>query len=157
MTDKATKILTPSFVTRQEQRIVGITRRISPATLSLIPQLWKDAINELGNAMQGIPNYGACFDFDRGSFTYLAGIADDGRFDTERLDHLILPASNYAVFNHEDHISRLNETWRLILEEWLPDADVVATREPEFELYTPDFDPATPGGVSIWIPVVPKG
>lgn len=155
MPDTSHKTLTPRFVTRPEQRLVGRNKRVSPATISEIPKHWNDTAADLGSAMNGIETYGACHSFDDGDFTYLVGMVDDGRVDTERLDHLVLPAGTYAVFDHDAHISSIHATWTSIFEAWFPTADYAPTSDPEFELYEANFDLETPGGVSIWIPVKP--
>ncbi len=102
----------------------------------------------------GIETFGACFDFKDDSFSYLCGFVDDGRIDTEELDHLVLPAGEYAVFDHEAHISTISDTWSAIFEGWMPEAQVVPGEGPEFEHYAADFDPEKPGRVSICIPIV---
>lgn len=146
-------VLTPRFETRTETRLVGIARRYTMETRSAIPRQWETAKDEIGPGFFGIPTFGACFDFRDDAFTYLCGLVDDGRVDTERLDHVTLPAGEYAVFAHKGHISDIAETWTAIFETWMPEADVSPGEGPEFELYDKDFDPEKPGGVSIWIPV----
>lgn len=149
--------LAPRRVTRAAPlRIFGVTRRVTHATVSEIPLIWDQATREMVLPMNGVETYGACFDFEGDSFTYMAGLVDDGRIDTEHFDHLVLPAGDYAVFDHEGHISSINETWAALFEGWFPGADVTPTAEPEFEVYAADFDAGKAGGVSIWIPVKPK-
>ncbi len=149
--------LTPEFVTRKEERLVGLARRYTMANRAKIPQLWQEAIDEIGQAMFGTVTYGACYDFEDEAFTYMVGLTDDGRVDGERLDHVILPAGEYAVFKHEGHISTIADTWRAIFDAWMPSSGVVPGEGPEFERYEIDFDVEKPGGVSIWIPIKRAG
>lgn len=145
--------LSPRFETRGAQRLVGSSRRYTMETRVKIPQQWQETAEEIGQAMFDVPCYGACYDFEDHSFSYLVGLADDGRLDTEGLDHLTLPAGEYAGFDHEGHISTIADTWTGIFEVWMPNAKVSPTDGPEFELYSKEFDLEKPGGVSIWIPI----
>ncbi len=146
--------LSPRFETRPQVRLAGISRRYSMETRARIPKQWDDFAADLGQAVMGIETFGACFDFKDDSFSYLCGFVDDGRIDTEALDHLVLPAGEYAVFDHEAHISTISDTWSAIFEAWMPEAQVVPGEGPEFEHYAADFDPEKPGRVSICIPIV---
>ena len=145
--------VSPRFETRGAQRLVGSSRRYTMETRVRIPQQWQETAEDIGHAMYDVPCYGACYDFQDDTFSYLVGIVDDGRLDTEGLDHLTLPAGEYAVFDHEGHISTISETWSAIFEAWMPNAAVAPTEGPEFELYSNEFDLEKPGGVSIWIPI----
>ena len=145
--------LSPRFVERADTRLVGLSRRFTMETRAQIPQHWLEEVSEIGHAMHDVPTFGAAHDFDGEHFSYLVGIRDDGRLDTERLDHVLLPKGEYAVFEHAGHISTISETWTAIFEAWLPNSGVTPTDGPEFEQYETHFDPEKPGGVSIWIPI----
>lgn len=149
--------VTPRFEKRAELRLVGLSRRYNMETRAKIPQQWQDAIAEMGEAMYEPQTFGACFDFKDDDFTYMVGIPDDGRIADDNLDRLTLPAGDYAVFEHEGHVSSISDTWSAIFESWMPAAEVTPGEGPEFELYEADFDPETPGGVSVWIPVTRDG
>lgn len=148
--------VTPRIEKRPELRLAGMSRRFTLETRARIPALWEEVAAELGHVMRGHVSFGVCYDFGEEGFRYLAGFVDDGRIDTERLDHVVLPAGNYAVFDHAGHISTIDGTWTAIFEDWMPNSDMAPGEGPEFELYAVDFDPATAGGVSVCIPVQPK-
>ncbi|MEM9425969.1 MAG: AraC family transcriptional regulator [Pseudomonadota bacterium] len=149
--------LDPAFVTRPEQRLVGLSRRFTMATRNQVPQFWQEAAAEIGQAMYGVETFGATYDFEGEAFTYMVAIADDGRIDTEHLNHLVLPAGDYAVFSHEGHISTIGDTWSAIFDAWASSADVTFADGPEFEHYAADFSLEAPGGVSICIPIKRAG
>ena len=142
--------------TRPSLRLAGLSRRYTMATRAAIPRQWEEFAAELGDAVKGIETFGACYDFHDDSFSYLCGFVDDGRVDTEPLDHLTIPGGDYAVFDHDAHISTISETWSAIFETWVPKADVAPGEGPEFEHYAKDFDVGKPGGVSVCIPIVRK-
>ncbi|MEM7753092.1 MAG: GyrI-like domain-containing protein, partial [Pseudomonadota bacterium] len=119
-----------------------------------VPAFWQEAAAEIGDAIYGVETYGVSYDFEDEAFTYMVALADDGRLDTEHLNHLVLPAGEYAVFAHEGHISGIGNTWSAIFEAWMPGADVSPADGPEFELYEPNFNLEKPGGVAIWIPII---
>lgn len=149
-----TKIAPPKIMTSPGYRIVGIAQRYTFAERTKIPALWERAIQEIGPAMFGTETYGVSYDFEDGAFKYLVGILDDGRVDTERLEHIALPAGRYAVFEHEGHISEIASTWSAIFENWAPDSGETIADGPEYELYAKDFSIEKPGGPAIWIPLV---
>ncbi len=146
--------LAPRFETRPQVRLAGVARRYTMETRAKIPKQWEEFASDLGSAVMGIETFGACYDFKDDGFSYLCGFVDDGRIDTEGLDHLILPAGEYAVFDHDAHVSTISDTWSAIFEAWMPEAKVSPGEGPEFEHYAKDFDPAKPGRVSVCIPVV---
>lgn len=152
MEPRAVPAPVPRIVDVPQRRIVGRSRRYTMEDRARIPAQWEATAAELGDAMYG-ETYGVCYGFDNGSFAYLVGFRDDGRIDTEGLDHVSVGPGRYAVFAHEGHISSITETWGAIFDHWMPNTDHKAGEGPEFELYAADFDASKPGGVSIWIPI----
>lgn len=135
-------------------RVVGRARRFSLEERSRVPAFWEEVIEEIGQYMWGNETFGVSYDFDeQEAMTYMVGFADDGRCDSSELDHLELVPGRYAVFDHAGHISTIAQTWAGIFDGGLAKAGVAPRGGPEFELYTKEFRPETPGGVSIWVPV----
>ena len=65
-----------------------------------------------------------------------------------------LPAREYAVFTHRDHVSTIDTTIDKIWNEWVPQAGLKVASAPCFERYGEEFDPQTGmGGMEIWIPL----
>src|SRR5262249_26500109 len=60
----------------------------------------------------------------------------------------------YAVFAHDDHVTRLRETYDAIWNVWFPQSGRTPVEAPSFERHNPTFDTRTGnGGVTIWIPI----
>lgn len=130
-----------------------------------IPSQWRRLVPHLGH----IPNqvggefehvtYGVCANSDdHGNFDYLAGVEVTDFSDLpEGFATLRIPAQDYAVFRHREHISAIRTTMRAIWTAWLPASTYEAADAPLFERYGPEFDPRTgEGGLEIWLPVEPK-
>ena len=67
-----------------------------------------------------------------------------------------MEAAEYAVFAHDANISRLNETFRAVLDDWLPASGRALADAPSLETYNDAFDPRTgDGGVKLWMPLRP--
>lgn len=147
----------PKITVRFEElsglRLVGMDRRHTMAERARIPAQWKEAATALAPEIFQGETFGVCHDFVDESFGYLVGYADDGRGETSDLDRIELPAGRYAVFDHGGHISEIAATWEAIFSSWAPESAIGFREGPEFERYEKGFDPETPGGVSIWIPV----
>jgi predicted transcriptional regulator YdeE len=95
---------------------------------------------------------------ENGQFRYLCGI------EVKRLGHIpsgleamkIEPA-RYAVFEHDDHVSGLYDTYRRVWNEALPAAELVAADAPIIERHNPSFNPATgEGGLTLWVPLAER-
>jgi predicted transcriptional regulator YdeE len=73
----------------------------------------------------------------------LAGTGFDGTWKTN-MDSLkatgkpLVPAQEYAVFTHRDHISTIRSTWATIWNKWLPESAREVSEAPNFELYGED-------------------
>lgn len=66
----------------------------------------------------------------------------------------ITAPQRYAVFLHEGPASRIGETWRAILGEWLPGSGHASAVAPDFEVYDRRFDTDRgTGPVEIWFPI----
>ncbi|MGI3186403.1 AraC family transcriptional regulator [Nioella aestuarii] len=144
----------PEIRTIDPISLVGRSDRFDMKTRTRIPALWDDTVSEWHDAMIGGPTYGVCSDFsDTGEFTYSVAFPGEA---SEGLERLTIPGGTYAVFAHEGHISTIARTWDAIFAKWAPVAEYDLKDGPEFELYDADFDPAKPGKVAVWVPVVPR-
>lgn len=66
-----------------------------------------------------------------------------------------LAPRTYLVFAHDDHITKLDNTYAAIWNEWFPEHGRTPAEAPGFQRHNATFDPRTGnGGVTIWIPVV---
>ena len=144
---------TPEFVTFDGLTLVGKSEHFTPETRAKIPGHCERCVAAFGDTLFGRETFGVCHDIDDHDFSYLVGVADDGREVEGRSDRLRIPPGRYAVFHHDGHISTISDTWSAIFDEWLPGAGLTPNGGSEFERYARDFDPSKVGGVSIWIPV----
>ena len=145
----------PAMRNRDAFRVVGLSANCTFEDTSAIPGLWQsfnDIEDDVKDAEAGAA-YGVCCDTEEnGRFRYLAGV--EARGTTDGMDHIEVPASRYAVFEHTGHISDLPKTVYTIWNKALPDLGLKPAKTPDFERYDGRFDPDTGRGtVEVWIPV----
>jgi predicted transcriptional regulator YdeE len=81
------------------------------------------------------------------------GVAQENPESSTKGERLTLEAGEYAVVQVND-TAMLRDTWRWLLEEWLPASGRREKHAPEFERYTDVSEAGTPiGPVEIWIPL----
>lgn len=98
--------------------------------------------------------YGVCYNVDESGYDYLCAVEMQDDADSfETFQYVETLARDYAVFTHEGLIDTIDQTWRTLMDRWLPEAGLKMAHAPSFEKYLPGFDPRTPGHVEIWIPV----
>jgi AraC family transcriptional regulator len=69
-----------------------------------------------------------------------------------------LPAQTYAVFEHDGHVSTIQNTYAAIWDNWLGVHGYDIADTASLEKHKPTFDTRTGlGGVEIWIAVKPRG
>jgi predicted transcriptional regulator YdeE len=142
--------------------LAGFSARYTPETLRRIPAQWGRFGAEVG-AIAGVTareSHGLCFEWRDGTMEYACALpVSPGAHLPEGWRPLMLPASRYAVFSHEDHVSTMMKAIEWILHTWLPGSG--ERRAPGFaggvelvEWYGPAFDPETGyGDVEIWVPL----
>jgi AraC family transcriptional regulator len=106
----------------------------------------------------GLSAYGVISDLFYGSegFQYLAAVEVSTVTDLQpELTAIRLPATRYAVFRHEEHVSKMRTTIHTIFNRSLDEHGIEPGDIPNFiEYYGPDFDvEAGQGDVEIWVPV----
>lgn len=148
----------PRFVKGKTMLIAGLGERYNSEASSHIPAQWQRFAPHLGHVpgQIGRTAYGViCNSDDAGNADYICGVevSDFSRLPPE-FSRVRIPAHEYAVFFHRDHISTIRRTWFTIWSNWLPESGYRITEAPEFELYGEGFDPVTGmGGVEIWVPI----
>ncbi len=109
---------------------------------------------------KGHSDFGLCFDMAGGkkNFDYFAGVEVTSLDGVQApLAGITLRPKTYAVFKHDGHVSRLNETVAAAWQ-WLPTSGRKldsGDAEPTFlEHYGETFDPQTGfGDIEVWFPV----
>jgi AraC family transcriptional regulator len=149
----------PRMVTSKPLLIAGVGDRFSHDNAAGIPGLWQrfhqtvDAIpGRIGRVAYGV----CCNGDDVGNFDYIAGVEVSDFSDLPRdFSRTRIPAAEFAVFSHPDHVSTIRRTMSAIWNHWLPASGCKVADAPIFERYDEGFNARTgEGGFEIWVPVV---
>jgi AraC family transcriptional regulator len=156
------KVLDARFETGRVLLISGIGSRYNCANTAGIATQWQGFVPHIGNiaGQVGRKAYGTMCNFDEdGNFDYICGVeVKDFSHVSPDFSTVRVPAQDYAVFTHSDHISTIRSTWMTIWNKWLPDSGREVEDAPNFELYGENFDSVTGRGlVEIWLPLKKNG
>lgn len=138
--------------------IGGMGERYTCETSAGIPAQWQRFVPHLGTISGQVScvAYGVSCNFDdEGNFDYVCGVevTDFTRLPRD-WSRVRIPAQEYAVFSHRDHISMIRSTWSTIWNKWLPESGREVADAPHFECYVEDFNSVTGNGsVEIWLPL----
>lgn len=146
----------PKFTELKPLKLVGTTRRYTMADRARIPAQWEETLQRLGSLMEDRETFGVCFGFEDDSFDYMVAITDEGHPDTEDLRRMTIPAGRYAVFAHAGDVTEIPATWEAIFSSWVPQSGEELGDGPEIERYEPGYEPTTPGGLAMWVPLKPS-
>ena len=124
-----------------------------------IPAFW-DEYFAGGLAKKVTPTLGVCGEMSQDSKDFLYGIGDfynEGKEVPEGFVLWSIPKNTWAVFKCVGAMpAAIQEMWKRIFNEWLPQAEYELLPPYDFELYT-DGDASSPDYVSeIWLPVKRK-
>jgi len=141
-------------------QLVGIRRMQTYGGMRIgIPEQWAEFEQWLPlPGQQGQVSYGVMCQETGDGFEYMTGVEVSDFLDAPaELGRMRMPSQHYAVFAHTGSIETVGETWRAVMEEWLPRAAWADAHTPPFERYDERFDSVTgQGELELWIPVVPK-
>ena len=148
----------PRFEHAKEILVAGLSESYTLQNRDKIPRQWERFAPNIGKVpgQIGQVSYGVCWNVSPGRrFEYLSGVEVT---DAERLpaefSTVRLPAREYAIFTHRDHVSAIGNTIDKIWNEWAPQAGLKLASAPCFERYTEEFNPKTgTGGMELWIPL----
>jgi len=142
----------------REMTIAGLNETYNKETRANIPAQWERFAPQIGKVpgRVGDVTFGVAWNFvpDCG-FDYLTGVevGNSAKLPTD-FKQVKLGARRYAVFTHEEHVSKLPETIDKIWMEWVPESGLKTAQAPCFERYSEEFCPDTGrGGMEIWIPL----
>lgn len=153
----------PRFQELPPLLIAGLRKPLDDQSAQAIPLLWQKFASYNGHipCQKGKDAYGLCVksnESSNGLYYYMAGCEVSEFLNLpEDLSPLIVPAHNYAVFQHTTHISKIRETIDYVFDKWLPESG--KQHNPQsihfFEHYTEDYNPETGfGGTEIWLPIL---
>lgn len=152
---------TPRFVDGPALPLAGFGTRYTPETMGRIPAQWGHFGAQVGQVPGAGPAaYGLCHEWRDGSMEYVcAADATPGARLPDGWRHIALPATRYAVFAHEGHVSDMTRVASWILREWLPASGRrmlrgLAGGVELVEWYGPKFDPRVGSGdIEFWLPL----
>jgi AraC family transcriptional regulator len=141
--------------------VAGLGERYSCESSAGIPAQWQRFAPHIGHidGQVGRAAFGVRYNADEdGNFEYVCGVeVSDFAGLAPEWSCVRIPAQEYAVFLHRDHISAIRSTHNTIWSTWLPASEYEAVDAPSFERYGEEFNPATGmGGVEIWVPIKAK-
>jgi AraC family transcriptional regulator len=148
----------PRFEQGREMIIAGLNLSYNFETRVNIPAQWQRFVPHIGKVpgQIGTISYGVCWNYRPGTgFDYLSGVEvrDSATLPAE-FAHVLLPARQYVVFTHREHVSSIGKTIDTIWNQWVPQSGLKMADAPCFECYTEEFNPQTGmGGMEIWIPI----
>ena len=158
-----TQVAAPRVEDSRALRIAGFAEHYWGETMRNIPQLWERLMPYLGKipGQAGRVAYGLVMapDESETGIKYVAGspkLATDAKVQGE-FASVNLPAGQYAIFNHDGHVSKLNSTMDQIWREWLSASGHMAAvdaKRATIERYGEGFDPKTGSGdIEVWVPI----
>jgi AraC family transcriptional regulator len=156
--------LEPRFENGKAMRIAGYGEHYTSATMNDIPQQWERFAVHLGHVPGQVERvaYGVCCNPVRSpfSFDYVTGVeVSSGAEFLSEFSTIDIPALRYAIFSHDEHISKIRDTIDAIWNKWLPTSGhAPAAGAPDLpymlERYGEGYDPQKGmGDVELWIPV----
>ena len=150
----------PRFENARAMFITGAINTYECGNANGIAKQWQEFAPRIGtiSGKRGNATYGVVSGAGaKGqSFQYLCGVeVDDLAGIPEEFGGIRIPAQRYAVFNHRDHVSTIQNTIGAIFDKWLPESGYNSTNSPAFfERYGDEFDPVgLTGGLEIWLPI----
>lgn len=163
LTIKGVNAMNYKIVEKEEMHIIGFKKWFSTENdqqLQEIPKMWdsitegmREKITELSNN-DGV--IGLCADMYDGGFDYWIGCMSDKSCPQE-FEEMTIPASTWAVFEVIGAIrplpNSMQDIWKRIYSEWLPNSGYEHAMIPEIEYYSLGDNMAPNYRSEIWIPV----
>lgn len=139
------------FETLPAFKVLGMKYRGNNANQE-IAQMWGE-LNKRANEIPitGECAYGVCFmlpDAPDGVFEYVAGFkVEDHQHVPEGMVVVDVPENHYAVFAHRGLLTTLGETYKGIVEDWMPRSGYKPTSGYDMEVYTEEWKGFSPDSV----------
>ncbi len=162
-TSRGKYMQSPKIITKDTFRVLGVLCR-STMNDNTIPALW-DKFHQICGDIPGVIQPGAALGICYADedvemtpdtpFNYLAGmeVSMDTPVPAGMVDKVV-PAAEYAVFEHIGSLDTLHDTYSSIYGEWLPASNYERFGDIDFELYDERFRYGEAESVmEIWVPV----
>ena len=151
------------IVEKEEMHIIGFKQRFSTennSQMTEIPKMWDSVTEEMKNRITELSNndgvVGLCADMYNNSFDYWIGCMSDKECPAD-LEQMTIPATTWAVFEVIGSMrplpNAMQDIWKRIYSEWLPNSGYEHAMLPEIEYYSKGNMMADDYKSEIWIPV----
>ena len=163
LTIKGVNAMNYKIVKKDEMHIIGFKKWFSTendSQLTEIPKMWDSVTDERRQLITGLSNndgvVGLCADMYDGGFDYWIGCMSD-QVCPDGLEEMTIPASSWAVFEVIGSMRPLpnpmQDIWKRIYSEWLPNSGYKHAMLPEIEYYSAGDMMADDYRSEIWIPI----
>ena len=163
LTIRGVNAMNYKILKKEEMRIIGFKKWFSTendSQLTEIPKMWDSVTDEMKNRITALSNnegvVGLCADMYDGGFDYWIGCMSD-QACPEDLEEITIPAAMWAVFEVIGPMhplpNAMQDIWKRIYSEWLPNSAYEHAMLPEIEYYSSGDMMAADYKSEIWIPV----
>ena len=163
LTIKGVNAMQYKILKKEEMHIIGFKKWFSTENdgqLQEIPKMWDSVTEEMKQRITALSNndgvVGLCADMYEGGFDYWIGCMSDQECP-EDLEEITIPASSWAVFEVIGSMrpipNAMQDIWKRIYSEWLPNSVYEHAMLPEIEYYSSGDMMADDYRSEIWIPV----
>ena len=154
-----------AIISKESFHIIGVELKTTTQdgkNFVEIPQFWEKVLEE--GQIEKIPDkkfqdtvLGICMDFEPGGrFLYIIGSEVTSTENTpENMVCRKIPAGKYAIFTARGKMpGSIQETFKYIYQEWLPNSGYQHANSADFELYDKRCHDAENPEVDIYVPIV---
>ena len=163
LTIKGVNAMNYKILKKEEMHIIGFKKWFSTendSQLTEIPRMWDSVTEEMKQRITALSSndgvVGLCADMYDGGFDYWIGCMSDAECP-EDLEEITIPASSWAVFEVIGSMrplpNAMQDIWKRIYSEWLPNSVYEHAMLPEIEYYSSGDMEADDYRSEIWIPV----
>ena len=163
LTIKGVNAMNYKILRKDAIRIIGFKKWFSTENdnqLTEIPKMWDSVTEEMKERITALSNndgvIGLCADMYDGGFDYWIGCMSDKECP-EDLEEITIPPSSWAVFEVIDSMrplpNAIQDIWKRIYSEWLPNSAYEHAMLPEIEYYSSGDMLADDYRSEIWIPI----
>ena len=163
LTIKGVNAMNYKILKKEKMHIIGFKKWFSTENdgqLTEIPKMWDSITDEMRKKITALSNndgvVGLCADMYDGGFDYWIGCMSDQECP-EDLEEIVIPASSWAVFEVIGSMrpipNPMQDIWKRIYSEWLPNSGYEHAMLPEIEYYSSGDMLADDYKSEIWIPV----
>lgn len=167
LTIKGVNAMNYKILKKEKMHIIGFKKWFSTendSQMTEIPKMWDSVTDETKKRITELSNnegvVGLCADMYDGGFDYWIGCMSDNECPGD-LEEMTIPASTWAVFEIIGPMrplpNAMQDIWKRIYSEWLPNSGYEHAMLPEIEYYSAGDMMADDYKSEIWIPVKTNG